>query len=52
MATAIAIADSTLITILSFSIKEITAKYPELLSSIKDIITKRLIKNKNVSISK
>ncbi len=46
MATAIATTDCKLITILSFSIKELTDKYPSLLSKIKSIIDDRVIDNK------
>jgi CRP-like cAMP-binding protein len=46
MATAIAKRDSILITILDFSIKELTHKYPDLLSKIQDIIEERTINNK------
>lgn len=48
MATATATMDSELITILSFSIKELAKKNPDLLSKIKDIINERLIDNKLV----
>jgi hypothetical protein len=40
--------DSELVTILSFSIKELAKKNPDLLSKIKDIINERLIDNKLV----
>lgn len=40
-ATIIAKADSTLVTILDFSIKELTKKYPDLLKKIQDIIKER-----------
>ena len=46
MATAIATKDCKLITILSFSIKELTNKYPSLLNKIKTIIDDRVIDNK------
>ncbi len=46
MATATALTDCTLITILSFSINELTNKHPELLDKIKMIINDRLISNK------
>ena len=46
MATATCIKDSILITILSFSIVEMTDKNPELLEKIKDIINSRIIENK------
>ena len=48
MATATALTGSTLIVILSFSIKELTIKHPELLDKIKRIINDRMIINKNV----
>ena len=41
MATAIALEDTSLITILSFSIKDLTEKHPELLNKIKSIINSR-----------
>jgi CRP-like cAMP-binding protein len=47
MATATALTDSVLIVILSFSIKELTLKHPELLNKIKTIINDRIISNKN-----
>lgn len=46
MATATALEDSILITILSFSIKELTSKYPELFLKIQNIIDERVIANK------
>lgn len=46
MATAVANMDSELITILSFSIKELANKNPDLLKKIKDLINQRLISNK------
>ncbi len=46
MATATATMDSELITILSFSIKELANKNPELLKKIKDLINQRLLSNK------
>ena len=46
MATAVALTDCTLITILSFSINDLTKKHPELLEKIKLIINDRLISNK------
>lgn len=49
MATAIATQDCILITILAFSIKEITDKHPELLERIKDIIQIRNMKNNSIS---
>lgn len=48
MATATALTDSVLIVILSFSIKELTLKHPELLDKIKTIINDRMISNKNI----
>ena len=45
MATAKAIEDTVLITILSFSIKDLTNKYPRLLDKIKDIIKWRILNN-------
>ena len=47
MATATATSDCVLIVILSFSIKELTTKHPELLDKIKTIINDRIISNKN-----
>lgn len=49
MATAIATQECKLITILSFSIKEITQKHPDLLERIKDIIHIRNMKNQNIA---
>jgi CRP-like cAMP-binding protein len=46
MATARAVEDCTLIVILSFSIKELTRKHPDLLVKIQGIIKNRLIDNK------
>jgi len=46
MATATAISDSTLIVILSFSIKELAYNHPDLLGKIKMIINERMMKNK------
>lgn len=46
MATATCIKDSVLITILSFSIVEMTDKNPELLEKIREIINDRIIENK------
>lgn len=46
MATAIAIKDSQLLVVLSFSIKELTQKHPALLNKIKNIIEERTINNK------
>ena len=51
MATAISLEDSSLITILSFSIKELANKNPLLLDKIKDIINDRIIDNKIVETS-
>lgn len=48
MATAISKEDSELITILSFSIKDLANKNPILLEKIKDIINDRIIDNKIV----
>ena len=47
MACAKATRDSVLLVVLSFSIKEITSKHPELLEKIKEIIEIRNIQNKN-----
>ena len=47
MATAKALTDCVLIVILSFSIKELTSKHPELLEKIRLIINDRIISNKN-----
>ena len=46
MATAKALEESILVTILSFSIKELTEKNPWLLSKIKSIIEDRVMNNK------
>lgn len=46
MATAIAKTECILITILDFSIKELTNKYPKLLEKIQDIIEERTVNNK------
>jgi hypothetical protein len=46
MAKAVAIKDSILITILSFSILELSKKNPDLLEKIKEIINDRMIINK------
>lgn len=46
MATAVALVECELITILSFSIKDLTKKYPILYKKIKDIINNRIISNK------
>ena len=51
MATAISLEDSNLVTILSFSIKDLAKKYPLLLNKIKDIINDRIIDNKIVETS-
>lgn len=48
MATAISLEDSCMITILSFSIKDLAKKYPLLLDKIKEIINDRIIDNKIV----
>lgn len=48
MATATAVEDCVLIVILSFSIKELTNKHPELLEKIQTIINDRMISNKNI----
>lgn len=48
MATAKALTESSLVTILSFSIKELTIKHPELLEKIKLIIEKRKTINKMI----
>lgn len=48
VATAEAMEDSQLITILWFSIKEMTTKNPELLSKIKEIVEGRENKNKSL----
>jgi len=47
MATAKALTDCLLVTILSFSIKELTDKHPNLLNKIKMIINDRNMDNKN-----
>jgi CRP-like cAMP-binding protein len=46
MATAVATKDSILITILSFSILELSNKNPQLLEKIRAIIDNRIINNK------
>ncbi|MDR1987383.1 MAG: hypothetical protein LBQ24_01015 [Candidatus Peribacteria bacterium] len=46
MATAKCIEDSILVTMLSFSITELSKKDPKLLEKIKDIIRNRIISNK------
>lgn len=48
MATARASTDCVLIVILSFSIRELTSKHPELLEKIQNIINDRMISNKNI----
>lgn len=48
MATATATQDSELLTILSFSINELSKKNPDLLTKIKDIINERLLYNKSL----
>lgn len=48
MASARAVEDTYLITILSFSIKEITQNHPELMKKIEDIIKERQIENKKM----
>ena len=48
MASAKAKEDTTLITILSFSIKEIALNHPDLMEKIEGIINDRKIKNKNI----
>lgn len=47
MASAKALEDSTLVTILSFSVKELENKHPEIIEKIKKIIEKRINENKN-----
>jgi CRP-like cAMP-binding protein len=46
MATATATSDCVLVTLLDFSIKEITKKHPDLLDKIMSIIESRVLKNK------
>jgi hypothetical protein len=46
MATAIVTKDATLITVLSFSIKELTQEHPDLLLKIKSIIEERTVNNR------
>jgi CRP-like cAMP-binding protein len=46
MATAIVTKDATLITVLSFSIKELTQEHPDLLTKIKSIIEERTVNNR------
>lgn len=48
MATAIAIENCELVTVLNFSIKEITKKYPKLLEKIQSIIEERTVNNKKI----
>lgn len=48
MATATALTDCVLIVVLSFSIKDLTNKYPDLLNKIKMIINDRNVVNKNM----
>lgn len=48
MATATATQECTLIVILSFSIKELTTKHPDLLDKIRMIINYRMVSNKNM----
>ena len=48
MATATAIEECELVVMLSFSIKKLTEKYPELLEKIKWVINKRLLDNKMI----
>ncbi len=48
MAKATALNDCTLVVILSFSVKELIDKYPEIYDKIKDIISHRSSKNKNI----
>lgn len=48
MATAIALDSCKLVVILSFSIKELTQKHPELLNKIRNIISDRIISNKSI----
>jgi hypothetical protein len=47
MASAKAVKDSILITLLNFSIKELTGKHPEIMEKIKEIIQIRNIENKS-----
>lgn len=46
MATAIVTKNATMITVLSFSIKELTQEHPELLQKIKTIIEERTVNNR------
>ena len=48
MASATALTNCSLLIVLSFSIKELTLKHPELLEKIKTIINDRIISNKNI----
>jgi len=48
MASAMAMQECTLVVILSFSIKELTIKHPDLLGKIRMIINDRNINNKNI----
>lgn len=48
MATAVVVENCELITILNFSIKELTNKHPKLLEKIQNIIEERTIKNKKL----
>ena len=47
MATATALEDTKLIVILSFSLKEMTTKYPHILKKIQQLIQERIIANKS-----
>jgi len=51
MASATALEDSQLITILSFSVDELTRDHPELLERIKELIEIRNIQNKTKGVS-
>lgn len=51
MASATALEDSQLITILSFSVAELTSQHPELLEKIKELIEIRNIQNKTKGVS-
>ncbi len=48
MATARAVEDSVLITMLSFSIKELASKHPDIMAKIEEIISLREIENKKI----
>lgn len=48
MATAIAEEDSVLVVVLSFSISEMTRKYPIIMQKIQHIIEERVLKNKTL----